>query len=148
MEFAHTQLFRPIVNGLFGEVVVGSSDRLDQLRKFLLCVNPATGDLKSLPSFFKGVVGLVAVGDSYTRETFQEPFGMLGAPCGLVIVEYNGTGCIAFTAPVYPHVAVGFGLVTIKNDFKRRFVGMDKTVIQQTLVKFVVKDGENAILMP
>lgn len=65
------------------------------------------------------MVGLVTIGYGYAGKAFQEPFGMLGAPCGLVIVEYGGTRHVAFTAPVYPHVAVGSGRAAVTDDLKR-----------------------------
>ena len=65
------------------------------------------------------MVGLITIGYSYAGEAFQEPFGMLSAPCGLVIVEHDGPVRVAFTAPVYPHVAVGSGLATVTDDLKR-----------------------------
>ena len=49
-------------------------------------------------------------GIDYAGEAFQESFRMFRAPCGLVIVECDGTRCVALAAPVYPHVAVGSGL--------------------------------------
>ena len=39
----------------------------------------------------------------YAGEALQESFGMLRAPCGLIIVEYDGTDRIAFIAALYPH---------------------------------------------
>ena len=99
--------------------------------------HPATR--KTLLPFFQGVVGLVAVGDGDAGEAFQEPFGMLRAPCGLVIVEYDGPVLVTFAAPVYPHITVGSGPAAVTDDLKRRFVGMNKTVIQQALVQFVVQ---------
>ena len=45
---------------------------------------------------------------------------MLRAPCGLVIVEHDGTVRVAFVAPVYPYVAVSSNPADVTDNLKRR----------------------------
>ncbi len=136
--------FRDPPDCLGGDAAIGDpvSNGFNEFCKFPFHVNPAAGDPKPVPSFFEGMVGLIAIGHRDAGEPFEEPFRMLGAPGRLVIIKHNGLSGVAPAGTVYPHIAVGSGFSPVADDLERCFISVDQAVSQQELMEFVIEDGE------
>lgn len=130
--------------GLCGYDTIGTIDinRLDQLSELSLCVDPASGDLQTVPLFLQGMVDLIAVRDEGAGISAQKLIRTIRPAGWLVVIEHYGMADITCAAPVYPHETLGTCFPAIFDDLEGSLVGMDDRSLQKLTVEFIIDQGK------